>query len=213
MDSSDSGNQQLLAIKQFFIQYSRIIVVGVVVLCLIIFGGHYWKKQRQISFANASLIYQEMVLAELQSDIATAKSKGDVLISEYAGTPYAVMSALLLAKIAVVENNLDVAAEKLTWVIKNGNANPAKHLANTRLAAVLQQQNKLDEALALVSKDPDPAYITLYAQARGDIYVAKGDLDKAREAYVQALQNLPQGTQAPLLQMKLLDTGGGQPNA
>lgn len=213
MEGIDNENQQLLAIKQFIGKNIRVIVVIVAAVVILVFGGNYWKKQRQVSFAAASQMYQEMALAEMQQDLTTAKSKGEILIGDYDNTPYASMASLLLAKIAVSENDLDTAAAKLRWVINHGGTNPATHLATARLAAVLQQQNKLDEALALVAKDPDPAYVTLYAQARGDIYAAKGDTAQARQAYLLAIKSLPQGTQAPLLQMKLLDLGGGESNA
>ncbi len=206
IDQTDSS--EVTALKQFCVKYAKLLV-GVVVLFVIVLGGvNWWQNKRASAASDASQIFHDMVMAEMQNDTQTATAKGGQLISDYSKTPYAQFAGLLLAKMAVTEGELDKAADQLRWVANQSSAKHiAKHLATVRLAAVLQQQGKLDEALALVAKDPDQAYTTLYAQARGDIYVSKGELAEAKNAYILAMQSLPQGVQSPLLQMKLLDLG------
>ncbi len=209
MEVFESENQQLAALKQMWQKYSRIIMLTILVFLIVVFGGRYWQKNKVVRSQQAAQIYQEMLLAEYQSDFTTANTKGSQLVSDFTNTPYSQLAALMLAKIAVAENNLDLAIEKLQWVIKHkGSKKVAANIATVRLARILEQQGKLDEALALVEKDPESAYIPLYAQARGDILVAKGEPVLAKTAYLQALQSLPPGTQAPSLQAKLLDLGG-----
>lgn len=209
MESFGSESQQLTMLKQVWKRYSRSILLTVILFIIIVFAGRYWQKNKIVRAQQAAQIYQEMLLAEYQNDLTTAIAKGSQLVADYSSTPYSQLSALMLAKIAVNENNLDLAVEKLQWVIKHkGSKKVAANIATVRLARVLQQQDKLDEALALVATDPDAAYIPLYAQARGDIFVAKGEPVLAKAAYLQALQALPPGTQAPGLQAKFLDLGG-----
>lgn len=209
MEGFESENQQIAALKQFWQKYNRAILLTAMVFLIVLFGGRYWQKNKMVRSQQAAQIYQEMLIAEYQSDLTTATAKGGQLVADFTSTPYSQLAALMLAKIAVSENNLDLAVEKLQWAIKHkGSKKVVANIATVRLARVLEQQGKLDEALALVAKDPDAACIPLYAQARGDILVAKGESALAKAAYLQALQSLPPGAQAPSIQAKLLDLGG-----
>lgn len=202
-------DSELLAIKQYIRKYGKLTIVVVLLFAIIGVGATYWYRKSAVIAKNASQIFQEMVLAELHQDSQTASAKGGQLISDYSNTPYAQFASLLLAKISVGAGDLDKAVEQLRLVAdKKGSKNLARHLAVVRLAAVYLEQNKLDAALDLVKKDPDPAYVALYAQARGDVYVAKGDIEEAKKAYMLAMQSMPAGVQSPLLQMKVLDLGG-----
>lgn len=201
-------NQELAMIKNFLGRYKGLIIGLLLFFVLALVGTNFWYSKRYNTATRASHIFQEMVFAELQQDAKSAVAKGSQLMTEYSNSPYAQFAGLLLAKIAVAEGDLNKAAEKLRWVAaRKSDKDIARHLATVRLAAVLQQQGKLDEALNLVKSDPDKAFISLYAQARGDIYVALGDIEAAKTAYKIAQQSLPQGVQSPLLQMKLLDLG------
>lgn len=206
-------NPELMLVMQFLRKYGRLMIILFVLFFVILLSGKFWVSSKQTNANNASQIFQEMMFADMQQDPQTAVAKGGQLMQDYTKTPYAQFAALLLAKMAVGEGNLDQAAEKLHWVIdQKSSQNIARHLAVVRLVAILLQQNKIDDAFALVNKDPDKAYTSLYAQARGDVYVAKGDLEEAKKAYMLAMQSLPKGVQSPILQMKLLDLGV-DPNA
>lgn len=208
-----AANQESLMLKQWWRKYAKLIAVALIVFIALAAGVNYWRTNRVHSANAAAQVFQDMVLAELRQDPQTATAKGAQLLSEYSDTPYAQFSGLLLAKIAVNSGDLDQAVEQLQWVADQSSVKDiSKHLATVRLSAVLLQQNKLDEALALVAKDPDQAYAALYAQARGDVYVAKNEPEQAKIAYQLAMQSLPDGMQSPVLQMKLLDLGG-TPNA
>lgn len=199
---------EMAILKQIWNRYGKFMLATILALVIMMFAMHYWQKRRvQVSTA-ASQIFQEMIYADMQQDLDGATAKGTQLIQEYKKTPYAQFASLWLAKAAIANGDLDKAVESLKWVYHNSDLqNMATHLAAVRLAAILQQQGKLDEALEYVAKDADPAYTAMYAQARGDVLVAKGELDKARAAYQLALQSLPEGVKAPLLQMKLADLG------
>lgn len=207
-ESEQDERDEMAILKQFWNRYGKLIIGGVIALVVIVAAASYWHKRRTYVSTAASQVFQEMVYADMQQDVETATAKGTQLMQEYKNTPYAQFAGLLLAKVAVANSDLDKAVEQLQWVIDNKSSHEmAMHLATVRLAAVLQQQGKIDEALKLVATDPDPAYTSLYAQARGDVLVAKGELDNAKIAYQLALQSLPVGVNSPLLQMKLADLG------
>jgi len=56
-----------------------------------------------------------------------------------------------------------------------------------RLAAVLIQQDKADEALAVLPETADAAYAPQIEEARGDALYLKGELNNARDAYLRAM--------------------------
>ena len=197
MEQVQTEDQELMVVKQFIRKYGKLTVATVLLFAIAGGGFIYWQRNRTVSANNASQIFQEMVFAELQHDTQTATAKGSQLISEYSNSPYAQFASLLLAKMSVSTGDLDKAVEKLRWVAEQKSSqNIARHLATVRLSAILLEQNKLDEALALVAKDPDQAYIALYAQARGDVYVAKGDIEQAKKAYMLAMQSMPAGVRS-----------------
>ena len=197
-----------LTLKKCTKKYIKLIIIVAVLFIAVVVGVTNWRKNTLARAAHASQIYQEMLFAEYQQDHNAVMAKGEQLIASYSRTPYAQLGALLLAKNAVAENNLDLAVEKLRWAIAHkASKKIVVPIATVHLALVLQQQGKLDEALELVMNVPEKTYLSLYAQARGDIYVAKGDLKQAKTAYLEAMQSLAPGVQAPLLQLKLMDLG------
>jgi predicted negative regulator of RcsB-dependent stress response len=91
----------------------------------------------------------------------------------------------------------------LQWVLKQQGDAEVHALATIRLAKVLGAQDQYDEALALLV-DGDDAWQLGRLEARGDLLIAKGDLDAARAAYTEAsLLVAASGANNPLLGLKL----------
>ena len=70
-------------------------------------------------------------------------------------------------------------------------------------------QQKFDKAREMLKIKHDLAFDGLFYEGRGDMYIAMGDLNKARDAYKEGLQkaaNDPSTQQA--IQMKLDVIGG-----
>jgi predicted negative regulator of RcsB-dependent stress response len=111
------------------------------------------------------------------------------LQKDFAGTPYAVDGALKMAQAAFDNGKLDEARTRLEWAEQHAQDAAVRSLVRLRLARVLWQQAKPDEALQKLD-DADAAYAPLYAELRGDILLAKGDRSGARSAYADAVQTL-----------------------
>ena len=71
--------------------------------------------------------------------------------------------------------------------IKHANDEVIEQLASLRLARVLIEQKKYDEAMALLSKTHDTAFDAQYEELKGDVYIARGDVTQARMAYDNAI--------------------------
>jgi predicted negative regulator of RcsB-dependent stress response len=209
MEGLNTESQELLLLKQYWQKYGKLLIGALLLILVFMAGTRYWQQRKAQQAELASQAYQEMLLAEFAGDSSTAKAKGVALLETYGDSSYAQLAGLSLAKIYINENELDKAAEQLRAVTKHKNSKRlGYYIATVRLAKVLQQQNKFDEALELITHDPDAAYLALYAETRGDLYVAKGQTEDAKRAYKQALNSLPAGVQPDIIQMKLLELGG-----
>jgi predicted negative regulator of RcsB-dependent stress response len=86
-----------------------------------------------------------------------------------------------------------------------------KALARYRLAGVLLDEKKYDEALRLLDAKPGDPMVALMADLRGDIFVAKGAQAEARAAYQLALEKIDVNSPyRSLIQMKVDALGQGK---
>ncbi|MFR6028446.1 MAG: tetratricopeptide repeat protein [Sutterella wadsworthensis] len=96
---------------------------------------------------------------------------------------YAPLAALSAANVALDSGNAE-AKTKLEWVIEE--VGPSRIRCAHAFASRCSLMKKLDDALTLeAAKRPANG---LYHDREGDIWAAKGDLKKAREAWTKAAQ-------------------------
>jgi predicted negative regulator of RcsB-dependent stress response len=172
-----------------------------------IFGWEAWQDMRTSKAEEASQIFEDLrKLTPAQAPQATELVKK--LADDYSGTPYAAQGALLLAQLAGQSSDWETARTQLDRAVKHADDPGLKKVAKLRLARVLWQQNKLDEALAMLDIADDDAFAALYQELRGDLQLAKGDRAAAKTAYEKALQLGPANASRDGLQRKLDDLAG-----
>lgn len=174
-----------------------------------IFGWQAWGARQDGRAGAASHIFDDLGRAAEQNKYDDVKAMTDRLVKDYSDTPYAAAASLRTAELAVITDKLDDAVARLQWVVqyeqnpsfaarigaalrlRNRGYDPALlPLARLRLAQVLWEQNKPDEALKQLDGEPG-SYASLFDELRGDIKLSQGDRAAARGAYQQALQTLP----------------------
>ena len=206
MEIYSTEEQQAEAIKRFFRENGLSLALGVIVGL----GGLYgWKayNQNQITTAEqASDAYTKLV----ESDDVLASA--DAFISENKDTQYATLAAFVAAKEAVDAQKLDVANEKLSWIVSNVDNAQLKAIATTRLARVQIAQQQSDDALTTFNSPLPEAFNANIAELKGDIYTQQGNKEQARVAY-QAAVDAGGLTSNPLLQIKLDDLAVTSPAA
>ena len=113
-----------------------------------------------------------------------------------------------MARIKADEGDLATAKLHLRYALDNAKQDEIKHVARLRLARVLHDEGKQDEALTLLNGVAPGTFEESYQELKGDIYVAKGDIEKARTAYTLALAAMSANERGRnFLQMKLDDLG------
>ena len=182
------------------------IISGVVLGLSIIIGFNWWGEYNTGTGEAASMLYQEMINNDADGNRVSSKTSdlGQQIIDQYDDTSYAGKAALILARIAYDNKDMDAAREKLNWAIDNSKQFETVHAARLRLATILMVESKFNEALELLSVEHMEGFESHYYEMRGDIYLNLDQSDKAREAYRAAIDGLSAGSMyEPVLKMKL----------
>ncbi|KMV31258.1 YfgM family protein [Photobacterium swingsii] len=200
MDVYETEEQQVEAIKSWWKENGKAVVLGAVIGLGGLYGWRFYQGEIQAGKEQASDAYtQAMTALESGNDAAVADVKA--FIAGHESSQYSVLASLQLAKVQVQKGELDAAAEQLNWAIAKTSDEAILPLAQTRLARIYAEQQKFDQAMTELDKVTAESWKAKVEELRGDILLQQGDSAAAREAYVQAQQL---GT-SPVVQMKLDD--------
>lgn len=214
MNDHLTEEEQLEAFKRWLKENGMWIVTVIVISVGGYFGWNTYQDQKQAKAEAGSAIYTELLetlaveegSAVSDDDRAHAAELVEQLKAEHADSAYGANAALIRARWAVDENDLDTAESELRWVLDQEAPAAITQLARLRLARVQSALGQLDEALAtLDAQTPADSIAAEYAEARGDILSKQGDNEGAAQAYQSALDSLDaqQQNRVMLLQMKL----------
>lgn len=190
-----SEHDDVEKLKTWWKSYGNALVFGVLLGVGILFGNKYWDQYKANQSADASDLY-ELLLTNINQNKATEiKRVGGKIISDYKSTPYSGMAALLMARVSYQKKDIASAQSQLQWAIDNATVDSVQHIARLRLARILIEQKKADEANKLISavnKKDMAGYKMEYFEVLGDIYILKGETGDAKQAYQNALASAAQ---------------------
>jgi predicted negative regulator of RcsB-dependent stress response len=196
--------EQLEAIKSWWERYGNLITVAAIACLLTIAAFQGWRYYRHQQSLAAVTLYEQLVQAERANEHKKVRDIAVQITDKYARTPYAAMAALSAARASFESGDLAGSKTQLQWVIDNAREDELRDVARLRLAGVLLDEKKYDEALALVNAGHSPAFSGLYADLKGDILLAQGKPGEARGAYQQALDKSDaRSPYRPMIQAKL----------
>ncbi|MEB6607180.1 tetratricopeptide repeat protein [Aeromonas sanarellii] len=184
MEVYTTEEQQVEVIKSWWKENGTSVIAGTVIGLVGLFGWRYYNEMQQSNQEAASQAYNAMT-AQLAKGDDAALAQAKSFIAAHQGDSYAELASLQLAAAAVKAGKLDLAAEQLTQVAANGD-DSIKPIAALRLARVLNDQGKADEALAQLGKIGNDAFKAQVAEVRGDILQKQGKAEEARDAYQAA---------------------------
>lgn len=208
MESYQTEEEQLEALRRWWNENGRSIVAAVVIALAGTFGWQSWQSNKQQEREYASDVYQAMLHAlGTEPGGLEVSDLANQLKGEYSSSTYAQFAALHLAALAVNEGNLAGAESELRWVLgKAAQNSDTGQVAQLRLARVLAASGDVEQALAILSGGSEDAYTAAYAVAEGDILLAAGRKDEALTAYTRALSQaatIGGGVNLPALQQKM----------
>ena len=204
--------EQIAALKNWWKENGRTLLIGVGLALLIVFGWKAYQNNVTLNKTEASSLYQQLIAEATKNNfdddgVETLSYLATELKTKFESTEYAIYAAMFLAKDAVQKQNYEAAAEELNWILSNTDDARIQHIVNARLARVLSAEGKDEEALALLNATL-PQFEPGYLELKGDINKRLGKTDAAIEAYSAAYVLIKDRPQAlPLLAVKLSDLG------
>ena len=198
-----SEDEQVEAIKQWLKKNGPGIVAGIVI-GLGAIGAWRWWQESQTRFTHAASNYYEAMLTALrEEDKPKARGQAAVLTDTYADTTYGIFAGLMLARLDAEAGENSQAIEWLQWVLNRTEQRDLIDITRLRLARVLLAENQLDAAETQLNQVLSATFSAEQQELRGDIFLARNEIDKARSAYQGALAAQGLGSSTSVLQLKL----------
>ncbi|RDX36423.1 hypothetical protein DZA50_05000 [Kangiella sp. HD9-110m-PIT-SAG07] len=207
MAQYETEEQQVEAIKTFWKENGKAIILGAVIGFGGIFGWDYYKDHKVEQAELASAHYAEAVdsIVAGSDEQPQFTEKAETLKQDFSDSSYAALAVLKLAEIEVSKDNLDGAAEHLRWVVDQGNKTFAP-VAQVRLARILLAQDKYDAAISEADSVKSKAYVSGALLVKGEAQLAKGDREAAKNTFIQA-RDASKTSPHPMLALRLSEFG------
>ncbi len=183
---------------------TRLVIVAFLVAASILgWRGYQWYEQHQATKAMGYFEALE-IAAEQNDEQSTARllAASEALRKDHAGSAYASRGLLVAAQFFQENGELANAEEQFNWIIAHSKEASIVGIARLRLAGLLLEQEKYAAALQQLQQ-PIAAYVGLYADRRGDVYYAQGDLAQARSEWESAVPALADVAYVQIVQLKL----------
>ncbi|EHH1026670.1 YfgM family protein [Vibrio parahaemolyticus] len=201
MELYDTEEQQVEAIKDWWKENGKAVIIGAVVGLGGLFGWRYYQDTVIQASETASQSYTT-AMNTLQEKGVDAQSDVQAFIESNEVKEYSVLAALQLAKAQVEAKDFAAALEQLKWAQSNTKDAALSPLISYRIARIETEMGNFDAANTELGKVTDTAWAGRIAELRGDIALRQGDKDAAYAAYTEVQQA---ADASPTLQMKLDD--------
>ena len=211
MQDFETEEQQLEAIKNWWKRNSGSLFIGLAIGGFSLGGWNFYQQEQFDHSVEASDMYVTVVAQAAAGTGAVLEStEVDKLEAGYSDTPYAALSALVVANYEIGVGNVEQAMSKLQWAMANAVDEEVSYVAQLRLARLMLDQKQFDEANKLLSSEHPAAFEALLEELKGDMYAAKGERDQARIAYDKAIER--SGSSSRWLQLKRQNLGPSKLN-
>jgi len=183
----DTEEEQVEKLEKLWNSYKWVITFAIIFLLGIYFAYNYYLDQKVKNTAQASQLYQEILIKKI-TDIDLIIEKVALLKKSSSNTPYASRSAIYLSKLYSQENKNEAAIKELVWASENSPEESIESIAYYLLANIYLVTDKLDEAMIAAVKIDTIGFQTLTKDIIGDIYLKQDNKREARKSYIEALK-------------------------
>lgn len=201
--------EQLDALKAWWAKFGNLILGAITLVLLAVLAWQGWNWYLRSQSMQAAGYFEALQTATRQGEVSRVANASATLRDDFGRTAYAPRGALLAAQSLLDNGDPEAARGELAWVVEQGGDPALAVIARLRLAGVLLDLERYDEALAQLAGEPPAEYEALYADRRGDVHFARGAIDEARQAWQQAVDAL--AADSPLrgfVQLKIDALGG-----
>lgn len=198
-----SDEEQAERLKQWWDDNGTSLIVGLIVAIVAVVGWNYYSEYTTNQREAASDLYEAYLEAKALGQ--PVDSLLNQLDEEYGSSSYRTFSLLHRAADEVGEENWEVARAHLVVAVEIAQSDLLRDVARFRLAKIDFQLDQLDAALATLGSIGSEGLIAEVAELTGDIHVARGEHDLARDAYQAAVDDARRDPTRPLLGAELLE--------
>lgn len=209
MEVYRSEEEQVEALKKWWDENGRSLIIGIALALLGVLGWRTWNDHIRVQGEQASALYEQMLARAESGNDREVQTLGQQILAEYPKSAYGIFASLTLAQQAVKNGDQAAAAAHLRWVMNSDAEQEIKLLARLRLARVTLSQGDAAAALSLLDEVQAGAFSATYDEVRGDAYLKQNERKKAFDAYTNALAGYAEApSKQALVRMKLDDLAG-----
>ncbi len=203
-----TDDEQWEEIKRGIRENGLWVVAGIALGIAVLFGWRYYQSHQNETALRAASQFTAMSAALELNDRNKSRQVADSLIKDFPKSPYADQARLTIARLYVDDGQLPGAIAPLTEVMNHSKDTELQRIARLRLARVLIDQGKPDEAVKLLGEGVPGSFAARYHEVRGDAFYAKKDFKSAVTEYKAALEGGDDNSvNASLLALKIADLG------
>jgi predicted negative regulator of RcsB-dependent stress response len=196
--------EKIDGLKSWWETYGTLVIVVVATLIASMAGVKAWNYYQQQQIEQAAELYSSLLQIEPSGDPKKIGDAAHLLMEGFPGSGYASRAALISARASLEGGDVQNAKSRLQWTLDNTKEDELKDLVRLRLAGILLDEQKYDDALRLLDSKHGDSFDGLYADLKGDVLIAAGKVAEARAAYHKALDRMgKKGTYHNIVQMKL----------
>ena len=191
-------------LKAWWSKYGTLIVIGLAVFAASIAGVQAWKYYQNQKIGQVAELFDSLLQVQTSGDANKINDAAGLVMEGFPSSGYASRAAMISARASFDARDLQNAKSRLQWVLDNSKEDELKNLARLRLASILLDEKKYDDALRILETKHGTSFDGLYADLKGDVLSAAGRIPEARAAYQMALDKIGgKGTYFNIVHMKL----------
>ena len=178
--------EQLDSLKAFWKQHGNLVTWVLVAVLGGFAAWNGWGIYQRDQGAKAGAMFDEVDRAAKASDADVATRIFADMKSRYPRAAFTQQAGLVAARVAAEKGKLDDAQASLAWVADNAGESEYRAIARLRLAGLLLDAKKFDEALKQLDGIDAPDFAALAADRRGDVLLTQGKNEEAKASYLKA---------------------------
>ena len=178
--------EQLEQLKAFWKQHGNLVTWVLVVVLGGFAAWNGWNLYQRDQGAKAGALFDEVDRAAQASDADVATRIFADMKARYPRAAFTQQAGLVAARAAAEKGKLDDAQASLAWVVDTAGESEYRAIARLRLAGLLLDAKKFDEALKQLDGIDVPEFAALAADRRGDVLLTQGKNEEAKASYLKA---------------------------
>ena len=198
-----TDEEQAERLKRWWEQNGTSLVVGVVLAVAAVLGWRWYQGYVQDRADAASDVYASYVAA--RNEAAPTADQLARIDTEFEGSGYHVLTLLYRADDEIEVEDWEEALALLERAAQLADDDTLKDIARFRVAKVLYQLDRLDDCEAELAAIRSSGLEAHVAALSGDVFVARGDLERARTAYRSGIDAARRDPNNPVPGVELME--------